>query len=157
MLTLGACSSALSSSETDAALRSDGAVDVARTDSSPDVGACGQTIGQYCQSDAGTCPPAAGISTSWSIESQNASALCSGGGVVDIQECDGYGIVILGNVDTSRSFYYDLTTLQLVRIVEDSFPSPNGVCVAGVPIGPISCQSDGPLTSICRTNDAGLY
>ena len=116
---------------------------------------CGETINQYCQSDASTCQSGA-VARDWGIAKQQASKLCIGiRDNVYVQECGGYGIVNGGGVDDDTVFYYDLATSTLIRVEHYPFGGSKQ-CIAGVSIGVLDCPSDGLPASLCGASDGGV-
>jgi hypothetical protein len=158
LLAIAGCSSR-SVSAADAAPEADGptdhragASDAAATDLWSDAAACGQTIDEFCQSDAASCHSIAGdVSKDWIDARQEALRNCPYASHVYVQECRGYGLVTVGGVDTATYFYYDLSTSTLRRIVYSANGSTQ--CLAGVPLGPSDCLAGGPPVSVCADDD----
>jgi hypothetical protein len=117
------------------------------------VPTCGETIDQYCQSDASTC--LAGVPRDWTTAKQQASSRCAESRNVFLQQCVGYGILNSGGVDDDTVFFYDLATSMLVRVDHIAFGGSTE-CIAGVNIGPVDCSSDGASPMyVCTASDAG--
>ena len=136
----------------DSATVADSAPDSERIDAFPQ---CGTTISEYCGSDGGSCrTPLGTVSTRWDLEQQEASQLCSGSQRLTVETCTRYVVVTVGSVDTSLYLYYDLSTLELVSIKQNSF-SVGPVCVAGLSIGSVDCPADAMPASLCQTTDGG--
>jgi hypothetical protein len=123
---------------------------------------CGETIDQYCQSDASTC--LADAPRDWTTAKQQASSRCAESRNVFFQECtthvDGgigtrYGVLNVAGVDDDTVFFYDLTTSMLVRVDDIQFGGSTK-CVAGVNLATVDCSLDGGApTYVCAAADAG--
>jgi hypothetical protein len=123
---------------------------------------CGETIDQYCRSDGSTC--LAGVARDWTTAKQQASSHCGASGRVFFQQCttDGdagngtkYGVLNVGSVDDDTVLFYDLTTLQLVRVDHIQFGGSTN-CIAGVDLASVDCSMDGGApTYVCTASDAG--
>jgi hypothetical protein len=121
--------------------------DIDQADVVPD---CGVTIADYCGS-TGSCQTSAGVvSTRWDEEQGQAASLCANATRVSTTTCGNFGIVTVGQVDSSTSAFYDLSTLALVRISVQSF-TVGTTCVAGIGIQDLSCSPDSPPANLCAT------
>jgi hypothetical protein len=125
--------------------------------------ACGETIDQYCRSDAATC--LAGVPRDWTTAKQQASSRCAVSSRVFFQQCAShgddasiaarYGVLNVGGVDDDTVFFYDLGTSMLVRVDHIQFGGST-TCTAGVNLLPVDCSLDGGApTYACTASDAG--
>lgn len=125
------------------------------------VPTCGETIDQYCQSDASTC--LGGVARDWTSAMQQASSRCAESRNVFFQECVGtgdarrvgYGVLNAASVDDDTVFFYDLVTSMLVRVDHIQFGGSTE-CIAGVNLEPVDCSVDGAEPKyVCAGSEAG--
>lgn len=118
---------------------------------------CASSIAAFCETDGGcvgTCPCFA----DWTTAQKNARSYCTGLQRVYLYpQCDGFNLIVVGYVDTSTFFYYDPSSLALVRV--EGHGNAANRCIAGTPgtIVPLTDCFDGavPPTSLCEAEAGG--
>jgi hypothetical protein len=105
--------------------------------------ACAETIDTAC------ADPANGCVLTWTA-AQTATSFCANTAPPSplFVDCGAYHAVTVTSVDTSRTYYYDLTSGALVAIIVASAPQSSVTCLGGPAAGftPPTCSGSGSQT-----------